>query len=289
MTAFTGADGTWASTLHHGQRSIRLEEVRSIWYRRPTPFIFPDEFGAADCDFAFGESRKAIGGLLRGLECIWVNHPDKMTGADYKPHQLSLAAKLGLDIPRTLLTNSPEAVLEFRERCTEDIVYKTLSYPMVGVGDDRERMLPLFTSRVTDEHMTKLDLVRATPCLFQEYVPKELELRLTVVGDTVFSAAVYSQENEISATDWRRGLASADVALRYERHDLPIDVRNRCLGLVDALGLEYAALDLILTPDGRYVFLEVNPAGEWGWIQAETGMDLALAIAEHLAKGKPAR
>ena len=122
--------------------------------------------------------------------------------------------------------------------------------------------------------------LRYAPMILQEYVPKRLELRVTVVGRRVFPCAIDSQASRATRHDWRHhdtdraGLAA---------HALPEDVAARCVRLVEAYGLCYGAVDLVLTPAGDHVFLELNPMGEWAWVQMETGMPIADAVVDLLA------
>jgi len=140
----------------------------------------------------------------------------------------------------------------------------------------------IYTSRVTSDDLTQLERVQHTACLFQEYVSKSIELRLTVVGRKIFCAEIDSQRSPKSSVDWRTSYDD----LKYAVHKLPKSVAQKCLDLVDRLGLVFAAVDFILTPDGRYVFLEVNPNGQWGWIEDETGLPISSAIIELLIAGK---
>src|SRR6185295_16367444 len=128
-----------------------------------------------------------------------------------------------------------------------------------------------------------LHSMRWSPLILQEYVPKHVELRVTVVGGEIFPAEIESQGSARSRDDWRR----YDLARTpYRRHTLPADVAERLLGVVRAFGLCYGAIDLVLTPDGRYVFLELNGNGQWLWIEDLTQMPIADAITSVLARGR---
>jgi glutathione synthase/RimK-type ligase-like ATP-grasp enzyme len=130
-----------------------------------------------------------------------------------------------------------------------------------------------------------LHTLRWSPVILQEYVPKHVELRVTVVGSEIFPAEIESQASSRSRDDWRR----YDLARTpYRRHTLPADVAERLHAVVRAFGLCYGAIDLVLTPDGRYVFLEINGNGQWLWIEELTQMPIADAIASLLARRREA-
>lgn len=116
-------------------------------------------------------------------------------------------------------------------------------------------------------------------------LPKKVELRITVVGDHVFPAAISYAHAERAAVDWR----TAYQDLRYGIHQLPQGIHYKCLALVHKLGLSFAAFDMIVTPDDRYVFLELNPNGQWQWIERATGFLINEMLVDLLVGGEAAR
>jgi ATP-grasp ribosomal peptide maturase len=273
--------GSWDGTIITEQRTIELDQIASIWYRRPTPFELDPTLSPSGQQFASAEARMALGGLLRSVDCLWVNHPEKMVSADYKPYQLKVAGECGLKIPASLITNDPEAVLDFLERCNGEIIYKTLSGGMI-VAESGE-VVSVYTSRVTrDDLREEGSRVRYTACLFQELVPKKVELRITVVGEHVFPAEITYVHPERATVDWR----TAYQDLKYGIHELPQEIHHKCLELVRKLGLSFAAIDMVVTYDNRYVFLEVNPNGQWQWIERATGFPICETLVDLLVAGK---
>src|SRR5215472_4223308 len=274
--------GSWDGAIVTEHRTIAFDQIGSIWYRRPTPFELDPMLSPSGQQFASAEARMALGGLLRSVDCLWVNHPEKMVSADYKPYQLKVAGECGLEIPASLITNDPEAVLEFYERCKGEMIYKTLSGGMI-VAESGE-VVSVYTSRVTlDDLRDEGSRVSYTACLFQELVPKEVELRITVVGEHVFSAEISYTHPERATIDWR----TAYQDLQYGIHELPSEIRNKCLALVRKLGLSFAAIDMIVTSDdNRYVFLEANPNGQWQWIERATGFPSCETLVDLLVAGE---
>ena len=123
--------------------------------------------------------------------------------------------------------------------------------------------------------------VQICPFILQRYVKKRLEIRVTVVGTDVFAAEIHSQTSKRTEVDWRRYNHSITP---YLIHALPEHVAQCCLALVDAMGLHFGAIDLILTPDDRYVFLEINPNGQYGWIEYLTGLPITQRLARLLVE-----
>ncbi len=273
--------GSWEGAIVTEHRTIAFDQIGSIWYRRPTPFELDPMLSPSGQQFASAEARMALGGLLRSVDCLWVNHPEKMVSADYKPYQLKVAGECGLEIPASLITNDPDAVLDFFERCKGEMIYKTLSGGMI-VAESGE-VLSVYTSHVTRDDLREAESrVRYTACLFQELVPKKVELRITVVGGHVFPAAISYLHPERAAIDWR----TAYQELQYGMYELPREIRHKCLEVVGKLGLSFAAIDMIVTPDDRYVFLEANPNGQWQWIERATGFPICETLVGLLVAGK---
>ena len=140
----------------------------------------------------------------------------------------------------------------------------------------------IYTSPISINHLDMVDSVRATPCLFQERIQKEFEVRSTVVGSKAFSAAIYSQEYPGSREDWRN---NPDLYVWFEPYDLPPSTKESIVSLVSDPGLVFGAIDLIVTPDGDHVFLEINPTGQFGFVEERTGLPTFDAIADLLIHG----
>jgi hypothetical protein len=139
----------------------------------------------------------------------------------------------------------------------------------------------VFTSQLAAEDLAHLDQLALAPMTFQEHLAKAVELRVTLIGQRAFAAAVDSQAVERSRVDWRK--AGRELVDAWTPYALPAEVAGRLLQLAARLGLSYGAADVVVTPDGRHVFLEINPAGEWFWLDDVFGpRALSAAIADAL-------
>jgi len=214
-----------------------------------------------------------LGGVLAGLP-RWLNHPCDIARAEYKPLQLQNARAVGLTVPDTLITNDPDAARRLSKEHGH-VVYKPLS--AVGVSEEGEYRL-VYANRVTADDST--DTVSTTAHLFQAWVDKAFEVRLTVVDDDFFAVRI-DAESPAAALDWRTDYDN----LTYSVVDVPDAVRHRVSGLLDMMLLRFAAVDLVVTPSGEWVFLETNPNGQWAWLQDATGAPITAAIADALTKG----
>lgn len=268
-----------------GEHTLDLNEVSSVWYRRMRyGDKLPDTMDKQFREASIKESRVSVRGLIASIKGF---HFDKMSNVDLtnnKQLQLQVAREVGLLTPRTLTSNNPKAVKQFASECKEQgIVTKMLSSFAI-FGKQGEEFV-VFTNPVTDDDLENLEGLRFCPMTFQENVPKALELRTTIVGHRVFTAAVDSQRLEKATYDWRKeGRALCES---WQPYNLPEDVEKKLLRLMAYFGLNYGAFDIIVTPDGRHIFLEVNPVGEFFWLELfSPHFPISQAIAEILLTGK---
>lgn len=268
----------WAGSISFRGRKLDFSSITSIWYRRPTRFRVRPDLELGEKKFAEAEATNAIGGVFRSLNSLWVNHPESLVTAMFKPLQLTLANDCGMTTPKTLITNDPISAEHFFDVCEGQVIYKTLSVPEIQYA---EVASTIYTSRLTKTDFSEAYRIKETACLFQEYIPKSLELRLTIVGDKIFCAEIYSQHSERSAVDWRRGYDD----LAYGIHQLPDNISKGCRGLMRKLKLQFAAIDMIVRPDGEYVFIELNPSGQWAWIERKTKLPIRDALINLLKDG----
>lgn len=261
---------SWGVGLPDG--GFDLADVTAAWWRRPQhPVLDPAITDPAYQRFALSETAEALAGLWHALDVPWVNDPGRDEVAHRKVYQLRVAQDVGLAIPDTLVTNDPAEARRFVDaHGYAKVVYKAFS---ATVDHWRE------TRVLRAEEVDQLDDVALAPVIFQDYVEAVHDLRVTVVGDRVFAAAIGSQRTSYPV-DFRMDMANATI----EEVELPAAVENGLLELMRRLGLVYGAIDLRLRPDGRYVFLEVNPAGQWLFVEQETGQPISDAIAERLSR-----
>jgi hypothetical protein len=276
-----GASGQSPGVLELPAGDLAIDEIKSVWFRGPG-FTTCDTTGRASdgAGFVNRETEAAFFGLCGVLgHAFWVNHPNAVFAAQDKLAQLKLAQSIGLLIPRTLVTNDPKRARDFFESCGGDVIIKTFRRLAFTRADEDYFIL---TNRLPPGHLVQIERVRNAPCLFQEYVPKEIELRVTVIGRRVFAAEIHSQSSPVSRDDYRRyDLANTP----YYPHALPAAVESACLRMLERYGLAFGAIDMIRRPDGAYVFLEINANAQFLWIQDLTGMPLRESLADLLIRG----
>jgi glutathione synthase/RimK-type ligase-like ATP-grasp enzyme len=263
-------DGAGGSRFLFGcddEKAFDLRECGAVWWRRPQqPSVADAVRRVAHQNFALSESHEALTGLWHSVDAFWVNEPARDVVANRKAYQLKLATELGLEIPRTLISNCREAVRDFvQDVGVGKMIYKAFS---ATEQDWRETRL------LREEELDKIDNVKYAPVIFQNYIEADVDLRITAVGDKLFPAAIHSQDTSYKV-DFRMDIAAA----RIEPATLPDDIADKLLKLMRALGLTYGAFDMRRRPDGSHVFLEVNPAGQWLFVERRTGQKITDALA----------
>lgn len=282
LTAYYGRSGDERLTLTNEEGEFDLREVTAIWHRRLNfGARLPPTLDSQLRHASLGETSAAAHGMLASLKAFRMDHVHHIRRAENKQLQLQVARELGLHTPRTLTTNDPAAVRDFAKKCESGMVTKMLSSFAVY---DEGRELVVFTNPVKPEDLEDLSGLSLCPATFQELLPKSLELRVTVVGRRVMSAALDSKISARAAHDWRRD--GVRMIQDWRPYQLPLEIEEKILRLMDYFSLNYGAIDIILTPDGQHVFLELNPSGEFFWLEHTPGLPISDAIADLLLAGR---
>ena len=262
-------------TLETDTDKMNSSQVMSIWYRRNVAPALPTALDEYSREFCTRESRAFLEGALLSIgNARWLSPPAAIWRAEHKLYQLAVARQIGFNVPPTTVTNHSEAARRFAtDRRT---VVKTVSS---GYIDSPNGYRAIFTNALPSEDVDDLAGLKLAPVTFQQNANKRSDIRVTVVGEKIFAAEIMSQVHPSSSTDWR---ATEDPDLPHRTHELPEREQRQCLALVKRLGLEFGAIDLALTDQDEYLFFEINPNGEWLWLQYQLGFPIADRIAKWL-------
>jgi len=249
----------------------RLADVSAIWDRCPDPPAVPAGVTAGMAQSSIRhECRHFIEDAWQTLACRWLPAPPDAVQRAGLLTQARAAASLGFDLPPTLISNHPAAFLEFYRRHEGRIVSRVFDGGLRGREPLEEaQALRVFTKAVSSRDPGYAASIRYSPVVFQAWVPEQRELQVAVVGRQVFAA------------EWLSTHGTQRAACRP--YCLPQEVEKRCVSIVERLGLNYAVIDLVLTPDGRHVFLELHARGDWLGLEARTGLPIGRAICDYLA------
>ncbi len=259
-----------------GDGPVALASAAAVWWRvKPAvPVEFAGGSGNENERFRWSEWKQLLGSLQALTpQAFWVNDLAQHREAALKTRQLVMARTLGLAIPDTVIGNDNLQVLDLFER-HERVIYKTLSSYLIPPYDI------IYTNEVfAPDIVASRENIRLAPGIFQEYIEKDFELRVTVVGTRVFACRIDSQSDDATRTDWRRD----QFRDMYATFTLPADVKSKLLALHQQLGLHYAAYDFVVETSGRMVFLECNPGGQWLFIENASSLPITGALVEDLS------
>lgn len=269
-------------TLVVNDANIDLCAIKSVWYRRPEYPLAENTQNPLWKKFIEDEFRSSLWSLYTSLDtAFWMNKPlwSSHLLEHNKFYQLKIAAAVGFSVPRTLVSNNADELIHFSQQCGGTIAVKTVRSRIFQI--DSETCFGIYTNRVSTEMLVRSrGNIQSTPLMAQEYIPKKVELRITIVGDSIFACAIHSQQSEKTKDDWRH--YDFDH-VQHEPYQLPVEIEQKLLMFMRECHLSFGAVDMILTPEGTFVFLEINPSGQFGWIEKLTGLPISRAIAEALA------
>ncbi|MHB2016377.1 MAG: MvdC/MvdD family ATP grasp protein [Candidatus Xenobia bacterium] len=279
-------DGTPRIRLHWSDEVIDFSGIRSIWYRRTAPPGLPADLDAAQARLARGECRDFLAvlwGILQDRH--WVCHPTDIRNASCQAEQLLRAAQLGLTVPRTLISNDPDEIKQFFKQAggVGKVLYKP-HQSIILTKENEGKAGVVYSSLLDESHLALLEEIRLTPGIFQEYQPKAYEVRVTVVGAQAFGCRIDSQTRENTRIDWRDWdwTRPQESLAPHSPMVLPEAIHHRVVELTHSYRLRFSTMDFVVRPDGRWVFLEVNPNGQWAWIESLTGIPLRAALVDEL-------
>ena len=267
---------------------ISLDEIKSVWWRRPRGKIKRLTTKPIE-HYIEMETDIFLNGFCLLLPNIrWVSNPEKTRIANNKPLQLKVAKSIGFKIPKTLISNDPVAVKLFIESTADQpLIMKPVGTSFVRMSLDPEDTsvdnLAIFT-KILDrkEILNNIELVQNCPVIFQEAIIQAFDIRVTVIGSEVFAAKITHSvdSGDPRNLDWR----NHKLDRIYEPYTLPSDISDKCIQLVISLGLNMGAIDLCFSKEKGYVFLEINPQGQWIPSETLAGLPISVSLAHLLAE-----
>ena len=259
-----------------GEKSIN-QTIDVIWWRLKPKNNIPSTSADSLYDYYF-QSRE-WGVMLDSIELAfsnipWINKRKISKAASNKIHQLSVAEKLGFEIPRTIISNNFVQILEFMDHLGHtEILCKTIT----GYASPSGKVA---FSSIIDRKLIKEQArsISICPAIYQEYIVKDFELRITIIGTEIFAVRIDGNLNENSRIDWRKNIFS-DM---YSIWTIENELKSKLLYLHNELGLIYATYDLIVDKSGKIIFLEVNPSGQWMWLEECLNLPISTCLAKKL-------
>ncbi len=262
----------------------------AVWLRRHRDAVLPEEMHPGDREVASRQCEAFLAGVVAFLDqgsapeggpgTFWVNPLTSDGTARQKAYQLRSAVRAGLEIPETLISNDPVEIRAFL-RAHGGVVAHKLLEPASWLSADGEQLFAAYTAPLRAEQLPDDAMVRLCPGIFQPFLAKQFEIRVACLGDFLVAIRIDSQADDRAATDWRAG----QIHVEMTPHELPPEVATGCRRLLLDLGLNYGSLDFVVGPDGKHTFLEVNPQGQFLFLETRADLPLLDMFSEFLVAG----
>lgn len=267
-------------TLNHIEKDIKIDlrKIKSVYYRRPLlPNIKQIDLSTGEENFILSEMNNCLEGLYKILNsAFWICPVFAIREAESKIYQLQIAKELGFSIAPSLITNQNISAKEFLDE------FNSIVKPIkTGLIEEKGKEKIIFTSLF--DNASDLQRIQSCPTYFQKFINKTTDIRVTVIGNKVFPAQILSQDFNETKVDWRKG---DRIKLKYERIELPEKITKQCIQLTKKLGLNFGAIDFVKDDMNNYIFLEINPNGQWAWIEKQLGYNLSHELSNLLIYGK---
>ncbi|QIK09054.1 ATP-grasp domain-containing protein [Streptomyces sp. Je 1-4] len=244
---------------------VNVEEAPLIWWRRVRASQKASEH--IDDEFERNLINNDCRGALTGLLCAafqgeWISHPEATDRASDKLYQLAVAKQAGFRVPRTLVTQSRDEVAAFLQQ-----VGRVIVKPVVGATGPL-----MFTQRIEDPTSFQAESFAACPAIYQEYIEGSEHIRLNCFGDRMYAALLKTDQ-----LDWR-----ADLTIPISEWRVPEETAKKVTSVLQRLGLRMGAIDIKLTPSGEPVWLEVNPQGQFLFLEPLLNIPLGELFLDFL-------
>lgn len=256
---------------------VDLSKARSVYFSNPD--LVESQFDTSNY-FSFSEKlfinrwSEALLNLEGILKAKWFPAvPSKlMSLSQKKMAELKLAKSLGFAVPATIYSTSPEGAHHFMHEYDRVVLREYGRRVFV----DRKNNFKQLGIKVIDPHDRDLGLIENSPCVFQEYIEKDFEVRAVVVGNKILACKILSRKNKKAALDWR----GQEGDTPFVRFKLPTKIEKQLVRFARAKGFAFASFDLIKSLDGKFYFLEMNRPGNWFFIEALTGIPIRSTLVK---------
>lgn len=280
-THITFQENKWV--VSQNGNSFRNSDIKAVWFRRAFVELLLEEKDTKDPDFILwkNEWNKVLLGFYLVIADIPTLCPLKPSyAAENKFLQFSQAKSIGFDIPELITSNDKNILSEFTELHDNNVVLKLHHQDFYKINDT---YMGLYVNKITSKMLDDFSEENENPITLQKYIEKSYEVRYTVVENSYFCCKIDSQRSDKTKIDWRR----YDIPnTPHSVIEPPNKIIEKVNTLMQNLNLNFGALDFIVDKDDKWNFLEINPMGQWLWIEDLTGLKISDAISDWLIKNK---
>jgi len=258
-----GDSNLWSITNINTKKTIEKKDIHSIYYRKP---MFPNlsEYETYYHNMIQKDILALLHGLVDAFEGKVLTKPSLLKIAENKVNQLIYSRENHLNIPKSFIGNRNEDQKNFS--LVKSII-KPLTTGKIYTDDSCEIYQ-------TNYFEYKNDDISLTPIYLQEYIEKQYEVRLTVINNHFYAVRI----DTLDKLDWRKDYDNH----KYSLIECPEKIKDECLKILNHYNLVFGAFDYIVTPENKWFFLELNPNGQWLWLEEALNLKISNNIFDYL-------
>jgi glutathione synthase/RimK-type ligase-like ATP-grasp enzyme len=260
------------SMLHLGKRKFNIDEIKIILFRYFDPKFLNYYSGGVHQMYLAQQWYQAFNCLPIALDAIWINNPQRTFESENRLNQLLSAQRLGFSIPETLITNEMEAAKKFFKRFPKSTIVKVLHHHEIYLNQKSYRFL---TNNIETSHLSKFNELTYAPVIFQKKIENDSEIRVTVINDKAFSCKISTIKEKRNFSDLHK---IKEKELIFSEISLDKKIEKLCIKLNRKLGLLVSSIDFVQGKNGELLFLEINPIGDWNWIEKHTNLPITKSM-----------
>lgn len=212
--------------------------------------------------------------LQTSLKCQWINNPKNTFDSENRLYQLLVAQKTGFRIPDTSITNIPSSGIKFSNQHSKRIVAKVLHHHEI-IYKEYSHRFP--TSIVSTDYLSESNELKYAPVILQERIAISEEIRITVINRRVFPVRITTNKYKSDYSDLHK---VEEKFLNFEHFEIEKNVAKMCINLNRQLGLLVSSIDLLVDKKGETHFLEINPIGDWNWLEKHVNLPITDSVSK---------
>lgn len=262
-------------SIEDEEYEVQFENLKGVFFRAP---VFLRTQAKTELTVYEQLERNQWSSFLRNLivfkNANWINHPVSTYCAENKLFQLCVAEECGLSVPFTYVSNC----MDFGLKDDKKYIVKSLDTALFYDTENNKEMFT-YSNVVSGIELKGYDLTSA-PVFIQEFLNPKIDCRVTYVNGKLFPVKIL-QNGQGMYGDWRL----RKEELEYIPFQLPVYIEDALCKLMKKLNLNFGGIDLAIVSE-EYYFIEVNPTGEWGWLEVKTGINISENIKKALCGEK---
>jgi glutathione synthase/RimK-type ligase-like ATP-grasp enzyme len=262
--------------LHIRNRKVNLKEIKIVLFRYFDLKFLNYYSGAIHQMYFVQQWYQAFNCIQLALDALWINNPQRTFDAENRLNQLLSAQNIGFSTPETLITNEKAAAKKFFKRFSKSTIVKVLHHHEIYLNQRSYRFL---TNNIETNHLSKFDELTYAPVIFQKKIENNSEIRVTVINDKTFCCRISTTQEKHNFSDLHK---IKEKELIFSEINIGKKLEKLCINLNRILGLLVSSIDFVQGKNGELYFLEINPIGDWNWIEKHTNLPITKSVFDFM-------